>query len=66
MSLCPICGRVMCDHLPAERGQTEDEMMAPLTPEELKAWESEPADSPRKIAAGRKTREEQRRARKTE
>ena len=23
---CPICGRNMCDHSPAERGQTQEEM----------------------------------------
>jgi len=25
---CPICGRVMCDHSPSERGQSFEEMMA--------------------------------------
>ena len=35
MSLCPKCGRVYCDHEPSERGQTYEEMMAPLTEEEL-------------------------------
>jgi hypothetical protein len=25
---CPICGRMMCDHGPAERGQTVKEMMS--------------------------------------
>jgi len=25
---CPICGRVLCDHSPAERGQSHEEMMA--------------------------------------
>ncbi len=25
---CPICGRVYCDHTPAERGQSHEEMMA--------------------------------------
>ncbi len=24
---CPICGRLYCDHLPAERGQTYEEMV---------------------------------------
>lgn len=24
---CPICNRVLCDHSPAERGQTHGEMM---------------------------------------
>lgn len=24
---CPVCGRVMCDHTPAERGQTQEEML---------------------------------------
>lgn len=36
MSLCPKCGRVYCDHTPSERGQSYEEMMAPLTKEELK------------------------------
>ena len=36
MSLCPKCGRVYCDHTPTQRGQTYEEMMAPLTGEELK------------------------------
>ena len=34
MSLCPICRRALCDHTPEERGQTKEEMMAPLTPDE--------------------------------
>lgn len=25
---CPICGMVYCDHTPAQRGQTQDEIMA--------------------------------------
>jgi hypothetical protein len=55
----------MCDHTSIERGQTEDEMMAPLTPEEERVWETEPPDSPRKIEVGRKVKEEQRRKRVT-
>jgi hypothetical protein len=35
MSLCPICKRAMCDHTSEERGQTEEEMIAPLTEEEI-------------------------------
>jgi uncharacterized coiled-coil protein SlyX len=29
-SVCPVCGRRMCDHTPAERGQTEAQMMEPV------------------------------------
>lgn len=36
MALCPLCGDMMCDHSPEERGQTYDEMMRPLTKEEEK------------------------------
>ncbi len=31
MSLCTVCGDMMCDHTPEERGQTFEEMMRPLT-----------------------------------
>lgn len=24
---CPICGRIYCDHTPAERGQSSEEML---------------------------------------
>ena len=34
MGLCPICGKMYCDHTAKERGQTNEEMMAPLTPKE--------------------------------
>ena len=36
MSLCPIpeCRKVYCDHTVSERGQTQEEIMAPLTPKE--------------------------------
>jgi len=54
MSLCPVCGRVMCDHTPTERGQTHEEMMRDLTLEEQKTWEECPSDDPRKIAVARK------------
>ena len=50
MSLCPVCGRLYCDHTSIERDQTEEEMMRELTPEENEAWEKEPSDSERKIA----------------
>ena len=29
---CPVCGRIYCDHTPSERGQTQDEMIADITP----------------------------------
>ena len=54
MSLCPVCGRMMCDHDPGERGQSFDEMMRPLSPEEQAAWENEPADSSKKIEVAKK------------
>jgi hypothetical protein len=49
MSLCPKCGRYLCDHTEEERGQTYEEMMRPLSPEEEMARQNEPADSPIKI-----------------
>jgi hypothetical protein len=54
MSLCPVCGRVYCDHTKEERGQTFDEMMRPLSEEEQWVWAREPSDSPKKIAVARK------------
>ncbi|MDO8425715.1 MAG: hypothetical protein Q7T01_04380 [bacterium] len=54
MSLCTVCGRAMCDHNAAERGQTDAEMMRPLSPEEEGVWANEPADSPRKIEVAKK------------
>ncbi len=33
--MCPVCGDVMCDHTPEQRGQTYDEMMRPLTEQEV-------------------------------
>ena len=49
MSLRPVCGRVYCDHEPEERGQALDEMLRPPTEEEKALWDSEPADSHKKI-----------------
>lgn len=54
MSLCTVCGRVMCDHSQEERGQSFEEMMRPLSSEEEEAWQTEPADSPRKIEVAKK------------
>lgn len=54
MSLCPVCGRVLCDHSEEERGQTTQEMMRPLSPEEEKAWREELDGSPRKIEVARR------------
>jgi len=53
-SLCPVCGRAMCDHTPEERGQTYEEMMRPLSPEEEEICRNEPSDSPRKIEMAKK------------
>ena len=40
MSLCPVCGNYLCDHTSFERGQTSEEMMAPLSQQEVDAWKS--------------------------
>jgi hypothetical protein len=61
MSLCPVCGRVYCDHTPGERGQTSEEMNRPLTDYELKAWEStfdSTGYKPEKVAAARRSQAE--------
>ena len=42
MSLCPVCGCVLCDHSPEERGQTPEEMARPLSEEECEAWNNHP------------------------
>lgn len=61
MSLCPVCGRVYCDHTSDERGQTTKEMNRPLTDDELKAWQDH-SDSTgyisEKIAAARRSQAE--------
>ncbi|MDD5627400.1 MAG: hypothetical protein PHW01_05340 [Patescibacteria group bacterium] len=49
MSLCPVCGRVQCDHTLEERGQTYAEMMRPLSEEEEEVWRKEPCGSPEGI-----------------
>jgi len=54
MSLCPVCGKLYCDHTPEERGQTNEEMWRDLSPEELEAWQNEPTYSPRKVKVARK------------
>lgn len=54
MSLCPICGRMYCDHTAEERGQTPSEMMRSLSPEEEKVWRDEPSDSLKKIEVAKK------------
>lgn len=54
MSLCPVCGRALCDHTPEERGQTDEEMMRPLSEEEEVAWRNNPSDSPEKTAVAQK------------
>ncbi len=54
MSLCPVCGRVMCDHSAVERDQTVEEMMRPLNDEEKEVYQNEPDDSPEKIRVAKK------------
>jgi len=62
MSLCPICGKLYCDHTSEERGQTIEEMSAPLTKNEEKAFDKH-LDSEgyisEKVAAGRSVRDAQ-------
>jgi len=41
MSLCPKCGNYLCDHTLEERGQTYEEMIRNLSPEEEAAWRSD-------------------------
>jgi len=54
MSLCPKCGRYLCDHTPAERGQSVAEMLRPMSAEEEEAWRTQPANSPKKIAVAKR------------
>ena len=54
MSLCPRCGKIMCDHALVERGQAQDEMMRDLTPEEEELWRSEPDGSQKLIDLAKK------------
>ena len=43
-AICPICGRIYCDHTAAERGQTNEEMGAAPTKEELDFIDSMASD----------------------
>lgn len=54
MSLCPVCGRVLCDHTPKQRGQTVEEMLRPLSSEEETAWVDALDDSPKLIEMAKK------------
>ncbi|MCX6764077.1 MAG: hypothetical protein NTZ97_05125 [Candidatus Moranbacteria bacterium] len=60
MSLCPVCGAYLCDHTPAEREQTLEEMNRPLTKEEFLAWHEAGGDpdryNPDKIEVAKKYR----------
>lgn len=40
-SPCPVCNRCYCDHTPAERGQTIQEIYRDATPEEEARWQKE-------------------------
>ncbi len=53
-SLCPICGRFYCDHTPAQRGQSYEEMMREPSDEEVKLWESVPNGDQRLIDLAQK------------
>lgn len=45
MSLCTVCGKILCGHTPKERGQTREEIARDLTSEEEELWEKEPTGS---------------------
>lgn len=53
-SLCPVCGRMYCDHTASEREQTDEEMMRDPSQEEIDAWRNNSSDSEVKIAVARK------------
>ncbi len=56
-SLCPVCGRIYCDHTPEQRGQTHEEMMRNPTEEERRMFEknaSLPSGQPDSIALAKK------------
>ena len=57
MSLCPICGKYLCDHTSEERGQTSEEMMTSLTRGEITAFNK--GNSSKKIAVARRVRDAQ-------
>jgi len=40
MSICPICGRIMCDHSPKERQQSPEETYRNLTKEEEEVYQA--------------------------
>jgi len=54
-SLCPVCGKYLCDHTAEERGQTEEEFNEDtqrlMTPEEEAAWHL--GDKAQKLAAAK-------------
>jgi len=56
MSLCPVCGKYLCDHTPSERGQTQGEMERPLNKEELAILQQHPSQefSSEKLAVAQK------------
>ena len=56
MSLCPICGRMYCDHTPAQRDQSAAQIpaMREPSPEEVETWRTEPSDSAVKIGVAQK------------
>jgi len=59
MSLCPICGKVYCDHTSEDRGQTSEEMTADLTKEERAAFND--GDIANKIVVAQRVRNIQKR-----
>ena len=55
-SLCPICGRAICDHTSYEREQTDEERRRPLKDYEQGAFDS--GSDQRKINAARRSQAE--------
>jgi hypothetical protein len=56
MSLCPLCGRTMCDHTPTEREQTIEQVERPLTEEEFEIYRTSRIGHPRVIKIAQKNR----------
>lgn len=52
MSICPLCGRAMCDHTAEQRKQPEWLVHRPLTEDELKACQNDDEQKKRKYASG--------------
>lgn len=58
-AICPVCGRIYCDHTAEERGQTYEEMGKAPTRKELdflNSCDCEPGGGNKKIEYAKKNR----------